>query len=77
MEVVVAKARKWGNSIGVRLPADVIKKEGIKDGEEVELIVSKPRNVIKEMFGALKGKGKLKISTDELMRETDRDLYND
>ena len=78
MESVVAKARKWGNSVGVILPKEVVEKAGIKPGSDVELLVSaKQKNVLKELFGALKGKEKIKISTEELMREIDRELYND
>lgn len=32
------KVARWGNSLAVRLPADVVKKLGLKEGDEVELI---------------------------------------
>ena len=75
MESVVTKAKKWGNSIGVIIPKEVAEREGIKEGNPVELMVRRPRNPIKETFGILKGK--FKKSTDELMRETDKELYNE
>ena len=74
----MAKARKWGNSIGIVLPKDVVEKLSIKPGSDVEMLVRvSHKNVLKELFGALKGKEKIKISTEELMREIDRELYND
>lgn len=28
---------KWGNSLAVRLPADVVRRLGLKEGDEIEL----------------------------------------
>ncbi len=76
MEAVTAKARKWGNSLGIALPKEVVEREGIKAGMKVQLLVTNnPRNPVKESFGMLKGK--IKKPTDEIMREIDRELYND
>ncbi|MBI2581413.1 AbrB/MazE/SpoVT family DNA-binding domain-containing protein [Candidatus Woesearchaeota archaeon] len=78
MESVVAKARKWGNSVGVILPKEVIEKIGIKAGSEVELLVSaRQKNVLKELFGSMKGKAKDKRPIAEFLKEIDRELYND
>lgn len=76
MEAVIAKARKWGNSLGIALPNEIVKREGIRAGMNVQLLVtSNPRNPVKESFGLLKGK--IKKPTDEIMREIDKELYND
>lgn len=78
METVVAKARKWGNSIGVILPKDVVEKVGIRDGSEVELLVGKKeKNILRELFGSMKGKSKDKRPLAEFMKEVDKELYND
>lgn len=78
MESVVAKAKKWGNSIGVILPKDVIEKVGIRDGSEVELLVGKKeKNILRQLFGSMKCKAKTKQSVAELMKEIDKELYND
>lgn len=78
MEAVVAKARKWGNSIGVILPKDVVEKVGIRDGSEVELLVGKKeKNILQQLFGSMKGKTKDKRPLAEFMKEIDRELYND
>jgi len=46
---------KWGNSLAIRLPAAVVKKLGLKEGDEIEIVP--------------KGEGKMEISPDELRRK--------
>ncbi|MCC5888512.1 MAG: AbrB/MazE/SpoVT family DNA-binding domain-containing protein [Gammaproteobacteria bacterium] len=29
---------KWGNSLAVRLPADLVRKLGLKEGDQIELV---------------------------------------
>ena len=55
MEAVV---RKWGNSLGIRIPGTMAKEISLKDGSSVDIegkngqIIIKPRNkyVLKEML---------------------------
>lgn len=35
---------KWGNSLAVRLPADVVKILNLKEGDEIEIIVASERS---------------------------------
>ena len=35
MTEVVMKVSKWGNSLAVRLPAEIVKKLGVKEGDEI------------------------------------------
>ena len=71
MMEVKAKTKKWGNSIGVVIPKEVIKHENIKPDQEVTLIINtKPITKVKDIFGTLK----FKESTDKLMRELDKDF---
>jgi len=51
-----------------------VRDKKIKDGEEVEVIVTKKHktNVLREMFG----KVKFKKTTEQLMKETDKELYD-
>ena len=37
------KIGKWGNSLAVRLPAPVIKALGLKEGDDIEIIVAGSR----------------------------------
>ena len=77
MEHVVAKARKWGNSVGIIIPKGVADKEGIRPGVDVEALLRGKAgdDTVKKTFGLLRGKFKKPIG--ELMRESDRELYND
>jgi len=56
--------RKWGNSLGVILPKELVEKRHLKENDKIVLI-----DVVKEVdltniFGSLKGK--LKLSGQEL-----------
>lgn len=56
--------RKWGNSIGVALPSDMVREEGIGPNDTVMLNVKKvPR--LRELFGTLK----TKKPTEQIMKE--------
>ena len=70
---VEAKVRKWGRSFGVVIPKEKIKEEGIKENETVRLLIAKRTNVLKETFGTLK----FKKSTDDMMREIDKELWGE
>lgn len=73
MEQIKVKLRKWGNSLGVVLPQEILKAQNAKEGDEVFVIVKKERPNLRKLYGAYK----FKQSTDEIMREIDRELYND
>ena len=70
MEIKV-KTKKWGNSIGVLIPKEVVAEEKIKPDQEITLTISKkPITKGKDIWGTLK----FKESTEELMREVDKDF---
>lgn len=73
MVMIEVKVRKWGNSFGLVIPKTVAQKEKFKIGEKLDIIVLPKNNVLKETFGSLKGK--IKKSTQEILDETDRELY--
>lgn len=73
MEATDAILRKWGRSLGVVIPKEIAKKEGIKVNDKVEILIRKKSNVIKETFGTLK----FKESTDKILKEIDKDLWHD
>ena len=62
------KARKWGNSVGLLLP----KSAGVKPDEEVNVHIEKTKGVlrVKDIFGKLR----FRRSTEEMLREADREL---
>lgn len=51
---VAAKAKQWGNSIGVIIPKHLADDLHIKPGDEIVIDVEKKHNVLKELWGALK-----------------------
>lgn len=52
IEVVV---KKWGNSVGVILPKELVERESLKENEKVLLEVVKEAN-LERIFGSLKRK---------------------
>lgn len=69
MQEAIVKTKKWGNSIGVILPAGAVNAENINPGEELVIRFEKKHNVLKEMFGALKFKKPVKDAIKETRRE--------
>lgn len=72
MEEITTKVRKWGNSFGIIIPLEVLKSKRIREGEEIDAIIIKKSNVLKETFGT----HKFSKSIKQLMKETDKELYD-
>ena len=47
-------ARKWGNSIGITLPNDIVEKANIKPERIIEVFISEKKVDLKKVFGTLK-----------------------
>ncbi len=62
LELSLVKVRKVGDSLVVTIPKEIVELEGIKEGEIVEIKVSRLR---KSWFGVAKGVGPF-TSRDEL-----------
>ena len=55
-EVFEAKVRKVGTSLGLLIPKNVAEKEGLKEGEKIDVaLLRKNLKLIKETFGIDKG----------------------
>ena len=68
MEQFDAVPKKWGNSLGITIPSDVIREEKIKPNEKIKVLVFKDsKKKFKEIFGTLR----LKIPTQKAMEEID------
>lgn len=39
------KLAKWGNSLAIRIPAEIAEKSGLKEGDEANVVLT-PENVI-------------------------------
>ena len=50
-----AEIRKWGHSLGLIIPAKVVKKLNLKEHEKVEVRLKKTGDIM-ELFGAMKFK---------------------
>lgn len=68
------RLRKWGNSLGVVVPAGNL--DDIKEGDEITITLRKTKkdNVIEKTFGILKDWEK---PTDKIMKEIDEELWED
>jgi len=71
---IEATTKKWGNSLGVILPKDLVKKEHIKENQKIHILILSNDNTVKKTFGLLKGK--FKKSTQKLKEEMKRDLHS-
>ena len=75
---VVAKAKKWGSSLGVIIPRNVVERLGLKVEEELTLEVQArgKSDALKKLWGKGKGKGEHKTS-QEWKDEFRRTLYRE
>lgn len=77
METLV-KAKKWGSSLGVVIPKEMVDEIGVR--EEGEFVLSLhptgKSDVLRQAFGKLKGKGERKTA-QEWKDEFRRTLYKE
>ena len=72
MERIKMNIKRWGHSFGIVIPMRLIKKERIKDGSEIEVIIQpKQKTKVKDIFGILK----IKQDTSKLMKDVDKELW--
>ena len=68
---IKVKTKKWGNSIGIIIPKEVIRQQNIKPDQEITLMLTKkPITKGRDIWGTLK----FKEPADQLMREVDREF---
>jgi antitoxin component of MazEF toxin-antitoxin module len=71
---IKTKLMRWGNSFGVVIPISKVQSANLNEGEEVRaLIIQENKTNLRKLFG----KHKFSKPTDRLMRETDKELYNE
>jgi len=63
--MIISKARKWGNSLGIILPKNIVKELKIKENQELVIDVKPKENPLKELFGSVK----LSKPTEQLLKE--------
>ena len=78
MERIRTMVRKWGNSLGVILPREVVEKEKLREGLEISIAIT-PKNTttVGELFDLSEKMRlpKLKKSTEKIMKEVDAQLW--
>lgn len=57
MPEIDAEVKKWGNTLGIRVPAAVAHAAGIKPGDEVHVTIEKVNRPNPEFFGIAKRRG--------------------
>ena len=67
--------RKWGNSVCVVIPKDVVESEHLKEEEKIKFLILRDNKVLKETFGMMKGRWKK--STQDIKDQLRKELYNE
>ena len=68
------KLRRWGNSFGIVVPQRTIENTKMKEGDEITILLKKEDNIMRELFGSLKG---WKINTQKIkddLRKEEREV---
>ena len=63
--MIISKTRKWGSSLGVIIPKDIVKELKLRENEEIAIEITKKDNPLKELFGS----GKFSKPTEQLLKE--------
>jgi len=75
MSEAILETKKWGNSIGIVLPKEVLEGENIKgENEKLFVLIRKRSHTAEETFGMLRGK--IKKPTQQLKDEMRKELYD-
>ena len=48
--------RKWGNSLGITLPKEIVEEAHLKENEEIKILILKKSQTAEHLFGMFKGK---------------------
>ncbi len=70
---VEARLKRWGRSFGVVIPMDKIKKEDFSENDKIRILIAKKKNPLKEHFGSFK----FKRSTEEILKEGDKESWDE
>ncbi len=68
-----AKLKQWGRSFGIVIPMDKIKRENLSEKDELKILIVKKKNPLKEHFGSFK----FKRSTEEILKEGDKESWDE
>ena len=78
MEEIDVVAKKWGHSLGIILPKEIVQSQDINEGTIINIkITSKNKTTVRDLM-ELSEKLKLpkiKKSTTQIMKEIDKELW--
>jgi len=74
MVLVHVEAKKWGHSLGVVIPKDIVAQKHLREHQIVTLLIVEKTTVLKDTFGVLKGK--IKKPTQKIKDELRAELYD-
>ena len=63
--MIISKTRKWGSSLGIVIPKDVVKELKQRENKEIIVDVKPKENPLKELFGSVK----LSKPTEQILKE--------
>jgi len=63
--MILSKTRKWGSSLGVIIPKQVVKELKLREDQDVFIDVKPKDNPLKELFGSVK----LSKPTEQILKE--------
>ena len=75
--MIKTKVKKWGNSLGVVIPIEIVNRKGLKENSEVSLTIEpRDRMTVGDVLGlAKKFKLKRKGDTQKILDEIDKELW--
>ncbi len=68
-----AQLKRWGRSFGIVVPMEKIRLAKLRENEKIEVKINKEKNVLRETFGTFK----LKRSVEEILREGDKESWDE
>ena len=79
MELGQIKIKKWGSSLGIVIPKEIIKRENLKQNQSIRILAveTKSKTKVKDIFGKLKFKKSTKKILDEVDRDLEPELFED
>lgn len=74
---IEAKTKKWGSSLGIIIPKGIVKKENLKQGQEIKILAveTETKTKVNDIFGKLKFKRPTKEILDEVDKEFEPEVF--
>lgn len=66
MVMVTAKTKKWGNSLGVVIPHEVVEELGLSPETEIDFLVLKKEDDLHKLFGSVPDLNVTQKTMDEI-----------